>query len=95
MSINMTGAGVSSGSGLALHPITLINPKSGGFKISYSGHMPHGCGLSIGLPDATNAMDVSARCHHHNLLDATNLHQFLERIGNRNWWGTHGRASCW
>ena len=50
MSINITGAGVSSGSGLALHPISLISPKSGGYKISYSGRVQPGADCRLGCP---------------------------------------------
>jgi len=75
------------------HPITRERISKGGYKISYSGHVPHGNTLWLGLPDLSNAMEVTGKSHH-QLLDASNLAKFLSLIGKQNWWGQKGKGYC-
>ena len=75
----------------ALHPINREKISKGGYKVSYGGHVPPGHTLWLGLPDLSNAMEVTGKSSH-NLLDASNLPKFLSLIGKQNWWGQKGRC---
>ncbi len=61
------------------------------YVIGYSGKIPAGTTLLLGVPDAVNAIDVTHQQHHH-LIDERNLSHFLSLIGNAGWWGTTGRC---
>jgi hypothetical protein len=64
----------------------------GGYVIGYEGALSRDVTLSLGLPDLTNAMDVTGR-NKDDLLDRTNLPTFLSLIGKqRTWWG--GQGTC-
>jgi hypothetical protein len=64
---------------------------NGGYWIAYSGKIPAGASLLLGVPDAANAIDVTHK-NHNDLIDKTNQARFLALIGNACFWGTTGRC---
>jgi len=76
---------------LLLHPVTRASISNGGYSVKYEGTIPPGHTLWLGVPDVTNALDITGKPRHH-VIDATNLPKFLSLIGNRDWWGKKG--SC-
>ncbi len=71
--------------------VKLGHVSKGAYVIGYSGKIPAGTTLLLGVPDAVNAIDVTHQQHHH-LIDERNLSHFLALIGNAGWWGTTGRC---
>ncbi len=71
--------------------VKLGHVSKGAYVIGYSGKIPAGTTLLLGVPDAVNAIDVTHQQHHH-LIDERNLSHFLSLIGNAGWWGTTGRC---
>jgi hypothetical protein len=64
----------------------------GGYVIGYEGTLPPGMTLWLGLPDLSNALEVTGR-DKNDLLDASNLPTFLSLIGKQeNWWGGNGKC---
>ncbi len=63
----------------------------GGYVIAYSGKIPTGALILLGVPDAANAIDVTHKDRNH-LIDAKNRAHFLALIGKARWWGTKGRC---
>jgi hypothetical protein len=76
-------------SALKLKPIQLGPIRKGGYVISYDWVAPSGVTLWLGLPDLTNAMEVTGR-DRNDLLSQANLPAFLSLIGKKKWWGTQG-----
>ena len=76
---------------LTLNVVKLGRVSKGAYLIGYSGTIPAGATLLLGVPDATNAIDVTHQKHDH-LIDGHNLSRFLALIGNAGWWGTKGRC---
>jgi hypothetical protein len=76
---------------LKLKDIELAPISKGGYIIGYEGTMPAGATLWLGVPDLSNAMEVSGK-DPNDLLNPTNLPVFLSLIGKRKAWGA--QASC-
>lgn len=74
---------------LKLNPISPGLIRNGGYIISYTGNLSPGTTLWLGLPDLQHAVDVTKR-NQKDLLNATNLPQFLSFIGRQKLWGTQG-----
>lgn len=78
---------------LTLNGVSRKSLASGGYRIGYSGHVPSGHTLWLGLPDLHNAMNVTGRPAH-DLLDGANLPKFLSLIGNQKLWGQKDLGCC-
>jgi len=76
---------------LTLHPVELGPVWHGAYVIRYTGQIPFGATLLLGVPDAANTIDVTHQNHNH-LIDQNNLSRFLSLIGNAGWWGAKGRC---
>ena len=80
----------------ATSPLTLSGVKlgpisRGAYVIGYSGHIPIGATLLLGVPDEKSAIDVTHQKHDH-LIDDRNFSRFLALVGNADWWGGKGRC---
>jgi hypothetical protein len=69
----------------------MLTPKPVKLGPVSKGQIPAGARLLLGVPDATNAIDVTHQKNDH-LIDERNLSRFLALIGNARWWGTKGRC---
>jgi hypothetical protein len=76
---------------LKLHEITLGHVSSGAYHVGYTGKIPVGATLLLGLSNPENAIDVTHKNPRH-LIDEGNLGKFLSLIGNAHWWGAKGRC---
>jgi hypothetical protein len=76
---------------LTLNPIVLGAIKNGGYVVSYTGQVPAGATLLLGLPDTTRAVDVTGRPKT-DLLDMARLRKLLDLFDQMNAWGT--QVSC-
>jgi len=81
----------TAGNTLKLDEISLARVRAGAYHISYSGKVPAGAALLLGVPDARNAMDVTHKRSGH-LIDRSNLGKFLSLIGTAGLWGQKARC---
>lgn len=72
---------------VSLNPIRHLPISQGGFSISYRGKAPSGTTVWLGLPDATNAIDVTNKPQS-AIIDSANLPRFLSLIGHQHAWGS-------
>lgn len=77
---------------LKLNPPQIGFIRNGGYVISYTGTIPPGIKLWLGLPDLNNAMEVSGR-NRTNIIDRNNMATFLALIRKKQtWWGGTGKC---
>jgi hypothetical protein len=88
----MTTLGSAKTTGLVLKSIRPTRISHGGYSVSCDGTLPSGAQLWLGMPDLSNAMEVTGKPHA-SLIDPSNLAAFLALIGKqRTLWGTKGRC---